>query len=160
MTPEQKELLIKDLCARLPYGVKVMLPDIDRGNCHKFESGIFTLHEINIYGLIEIFEEEIGVISIEDVKPILFPLSAINEEIEANGEKVKIYGIINNNFEHRFFIDSDGDISIEGDDASYVYLHEYSFILDTFHSYHIDYRNLIGQGLAISVFDLPENPYK
>lgn len=160
MTQQDKELLIKDLCARLPYGVKVQTPDIDRGNCHKFESGIFTLHEINIYGLVEIFEEEIGVISIEDIKPILFPMSAINQEIEVNGEKVKIYGIINNNFNHRFFIDSDGDISIEGDDASYVYLKEYSFILDTFHRYHIDYRNLIGKGLAISVFDLPENPYK
>lgn len=160
MTREDKQLLITDLCARLPYGVKVITPDIDRGNCHKFESGVFTLHEINIYGLAEIFEEEIGVISVEDIKPILFPLSAINQEIEVNGEKVKICSIVDNNFEHRFFIDNDGDISIEGDNASYIYLQEYIFILNTFNRYHIDYRGFIDKGLVISVFDLPENPYK
>ena len=27
MTQEQKDLLLKDLCARLPYGVKVSTPD-------------------------------------------------------------------------------------------------------------------------------------
>ena len=28
MTPEDKELLVKDLCARLPYGVKISIPDL------------------------------------------------------------------------------------------------------------------------------------
>lgn len=163
MTREDKQLLITDLCARLPYGVKVQVPDIDRGNCHKFESGIFTLHEINIYGLVEIFEEEIGVISIEDIKPILFPLSAINQEIEVNGEKITIGCTWKDTslpeLETRFRIDKEGNLFYDVCGAL-VPLNDYTYAIDTFHRYHIDYRGLIDKGLAISVFDLPENPYK
>lgn len=148
MTQQDKQLLITDLCARLPYGVKVSEgEDIYSVNVHLISSVDSTL---NYY-----------ITKDCPIKPILFPLSALTQEIEVNGEKVKIYGIINNNFDHKFFIDSAGDISLEGDDyVSYVFLAEYSFILDAFNKYHIDYRNLIGKGLAISVFDLPENPYK
>lgn len=153
MTREDKQLLITDLCARLPYGVKVMTPDIDRGNAHKFESGIFTLHEINIYGLIEIFEEEIGVISIEDIKPILFPLSvAKNQGIEVNGEKILLkkweIRTIEEHGYHQFQVQS-----FTSFEDSYP-------LLDLLNRYHIDYRGLIDKGLAISVFDLHENPYK
>lgn len=155
MTQEDKQLLITDLCARLPYGVKVITPDIDRGNCHKFESGVFTLHEINIYGLAEIFEEEIGVISVEDIKPILFPLSAINQEIEVNGEKV----CVRRNIEDiQLTIDETGDL--DTDDIWSINPYEYIKVPDTFNRYHIDYRGLIDKGLAISVLALPENPYK
>lgn len=159
MTQEDKQLLITDLCARLPYGVKVMTPDIDRGNAHKFESGIYTLDSIDSRGHIEVYEEDIGLIYAPYIKPILFPLSAINQEIEVNGKEIGIGKIINKHFEHYYFIDSEGDIGI-ADGEEYVYCREYSFIIDTFHRYHIDYRNLIGKGLAISVFDLHENPYK
>ena len=33
MTSEDKELLLKDLCARLPYGVKIELMPITKGKC-------------------------------------------------------------------------------------------------------------------------------
>ena len=69
-----KELLLKDLCARLPYGVIVETP---KGKGH--------VCNINI----TIFGSEIGVnvnstirdnFSINDVKPYLFPLSSMTEE--------------------------------------------------------------------------------
>lgn len=74
MTQENKELLLKDLCARLPYGVIVETP---KGKGH--------VCDINL----TIFGSEIGVnvnptirdnFSINDVKPYLFPFSSMTEE--------------------------------------------------------------------------------
>lgn len=74
MTQEHKELLLKDLCARLPYGVIV-------------ETLKGKGHACNINHTI--FGTEIGVninptirdnFSINDVKPYLFPLSSMTEE--------------------------------------------------------------------------------
>ena len=61
MTQEQKDLLLKDLCARLPYRVKV-----------KFEYVITSPAEI--IGINKFFIEcEDVSADIEDVKPYLFP---------------------------------------------------------------------------------------
>ena len=84
MTPEDKELLIKDLCARLPYGVIVETP---KGNGH--------VCDINL----TIFGYEFGVnvnptirdnFSISYIKPYLFPLSSMTDEQE------KEYNNLNN----------------------------------------------------------------
>lgn len=42
MKTEEKDLLLKDLCARLPYGVKIQTPT----NCWTSEEGICELKEI------------------------------------------------------------------------------------------------------------------
>ena len=70
MTQEQKELLLKDLCARLHYGVKV----------NNEIQGDFE-----IYGVCEnyIFARSItnhADFHIEKIKPYLFPLSSMTEE--------------------------------------------------------------------------------
>lgn len=74
MTQENKELLLKDLCARIPYGVIVETP---KGKGH--------VCDINL----TIFGYEFGVnvnptirdnFSISYVKPYLFPLSSMTEE--------------------------------------------------------------------------------
>ena len=68
MTQEQKDLLLKDLCARLPYGVKV-----------KFEYVIIS--PAKIIGINKFFIEcEDISADIEDIKPYLFPLSSMTEE--------------------------------------------------------------------------------
>lgn len=74
MTQEDKELLLKDLCARLPYKVKISIPEL------------FTKKE-QIETLNEIFKGEDGLyrvndsgILIEYVKPYLFPLSSMTKE--------------------------------------------------------------------------------
>lgn len=150
MTQQDKELLIKDLCARLPYGVKVLTPDIDRGNVNKFESGIYTLDSIDTRGHIEVYEEDMGLIYAPHVKPILFPLSAIKRKIKVNGEKVIVAKLLTSDI--RGVVVGLGRIAIPIEPVVPLF--------DTFHRYHIDYRGLIDKGLAISVFDLPENPYK
>lgn len=62
MTQEDKELLFKDLCERLPYGVKV-----------KTEEGKhplpFTPYHLDFY------KHDIG-----EIKPYLFPMSSMTEE--------------------------------------------------------------------------------
>lgn len=68
MTPEQKELLLKDLCARLPYGVKLQF------------SYIITSPAI-LKGIDnDLIICDIAICELEDVKPYLLPLSSMTEE--------------------------------------------------------------------------------
>lgn len=64
MTQEQEELLLKDLCARLPYGVIL--------NCCEIVSEPLT--RISYKGLVN------DDYDIDEVKPYLFPLSSMTEE--------------------------------------------------------------------------------
>ena len=64
MTQEQENLLLKDLCARLPYGVIL--------NCCEIVSEPLTL--ISYKGLVN------NDYDIDEVKPYLFPLSSMTEE--------------------------------------------------------------------------------
>ena len=61
MTQEEKELLLRDICARLPYGVKFQAED----------SNVYTLDAANYFAL-----------QVEDVvfKPYLRPMSSMTEE--------------------------------------------------------------------------------
>ena len=71
MKQEHKELLRRDLCARLPYGIKASYYGADE-ECETWDEvdGVaFDYVEIGQYSL-----------PIERVKPYLFPLSSMNEE--------------------------------------------------------------------------------
>jgi hypothetical protein len=74
MKNEQKDLLLKDICSRLPYGVKISIPDL-------------WTQEREIEILDEIFKGDDGLYRvnskgqcIEYIKPYLFPMSSITEE--------------------------------------------------------------------------------
>ena len=71
MIQEDKELLLKDLCARLPYGVKIKLIrwDIDEGMYINT-----TLEPDDIERLLNVEEGD------TEIKPYLFPLSSMTEE--------------------------------------------------------------------------------
>ena len=73
MTQEDKELLLKDLCARLPYGVKVKV---------KYYDDNWRLLAIYTNGTTYV-TRDIGYpieTCFEDCKPYLFPLSSMTEE--------------------------------------------------------------------------------
>lgn len=70
MTQEQKKLLLKDLSARLPYGVKCRYQHIQY-----VETG--KIIDINMFGRVNI---DGHIKDICDVRPYLFPLSSITEE--------------------------------------------------------------------------------
>lgn len=73
MTHADKELLLKDLCARLSYGVKVQ-----DTYYNSLEPATIWLLDINAQK-VRLFADE-GYQSIEYIKPYLFPLSSITEE--------------------------------------------------------------------------------
>lgn len=68
MTKEDKDLLLKDLCGRLPYGVKISVDD-------KVE----TVQGINILDTVVEYDSWLSS-DIEEVKPYLFPLESMTEE--------------------------------------------------------------------------------
>ena len=72
MTQENKDLLLRDLCARLPYGVKIQVPYEDG-------SGYFaeTVWEVDNDGP---FHVNGWGIEYEYVKPYLFPLSSMTDK--------------------------------------------------------------------------------
>lgn len=72
MTQEDKELLFKDLCGRLPYGIKVQHQHQD------YLNEVQTIEKISKkYGEIET-ESVLGFV--DDFKPYLFPMSSMTEE--------------------------------------------------------------------------------
>ena len=77
MTNNDKELLMKDLCSRLPYGVKISVND-------KIESlqGINVLDNIVEYGSFLSCD-------IEEVKPYLLPLSSMTGEQKSSHNFLK-----------------------------------------------------------------------
>ena len=86
MTQEDKDLLLKDLCGRLPYGVKIQTPT----NCWTSEK--------NIRELKEIFKGDDGLFRIGDVgtlieysKPYLFPMSNMTDEQEEEYNNLNCY---------------------------------------------------------------------
>lgn len=73
MINEDKELLLKDLCARLPYGVIVEIP---------IDDDLYKLLSINSNRGIALVGEEFFVTTteVEEIRPYLFPLSSMTEE--------------------------------------------------------------------------------
>lgn len=72
MTIENKELLLKDLCARLPYGVKV-----DYNNCAYEVLSIDKYNEeLTIWEIPGYYPD----VRLEEVKPYLFPMSSMTME--------------------------------------------------------------------------------
>ena len=72
MKPEEKDLLLKDLCARLPYGVKVQYNG----------SSIRLIQAIGIEGNEPYFKskEVAGWLDVESCKPYLRPMSSQTSE--------------------------------------------------------------------------------
>ena len=71
MTYEDKELLLKDLCARLPYGVKVESVFINTDTKKRKSCGIEVFDATCILMIRDGFGE---------FKPYLFPLSSMTEK--------------------------------------------------------------------------------
>ena len=129
MTQEEKDLLLKDIFGRIPYGVKCSYLDIEfnnttHGNLESFEYDddkdiIFVIDGIGIYS--------------EHVKPYLFPISSMTE-----GQRKEYHNLCS------VGIDECGDI---------IYFDTYESI-DYLNKNKFDYRYLIPMGLAIDATGL------
>ena len=84
MTQEEKELLWKDLCARLPYGVIVDNPSPAGGMWDEVISIDTSTKTVTLLYNGPVF-------SIDEVKPYLFPLSSMTEEQEKEYNNLNCY---------------------------------------------------------------------
>ena len=142
MTQKDKELLLKDLTARLPYGVKIELSWWDMGEWISIDT---TLEPKCIE---ELLNDEDGDI---EINPYLFPLSSMTEEQEKEIQEITgnpDYACITRKTDGLElwlnFIDTDPTIWL---DAIFE-------VQDYLNKNHFDYRGLIEKGLAIDATGL------
>ena len=95
MRQEDKELLLIDLCGRLPYGVKVSVNQSQLQNYDYkwknwgFEEEPQEIDGVSIYGVtFGCMDMSDGVIGFEFIKPYLFPLSSMTEEQKNELQKI------------------------------------------------------------------------
>ena len=145
MTQEDKELLLKDLSARLPYGVKILQGDVV----------METLQSIckvgdNDYTVNPITNDMYNGFHIEQVKPYLRPMSSMTEE-EKKDLKSSTCPFGTGYFNEKYLI---CPLNHLGEQISYEFM---SGILDWLNKNHFDYRGLIEKRLAL---EAPEGMYK
>lgn len=151
MTQENKELLLKDLCGRLPFGV-IGRCEIDASYDTSFDT-IFQIHKFDaeVYGIKEdlllvnpliedndeqtFTEEEVADgVAILDFTPYLFPMSSMTEEKWEEYQKIRMIDWVH------------GDIN-----GTFI---NAGLIVDWLNRNHFDYRGLIEKGLAIDATNL------
>ena len=130
MTQTQKELLFKDICCRLPYGVKAYVRHYSKLD-RKWYEGIYTIESAypflnNIFVCSERGSVEV-IVGYDDyeIKPYLFPMSIMTEEQEK---------------EFLYTLSSDGNITYD--------------TVEWLNENHFDYRGLIENELAIDATGL------
>ena len=138
METKDKELLLKDLCARLPYGVvchyDVIVPMV--GKVKSYD----RLHAISEFDSKPCFQfmGNRDIFDFDNIKPYLFPMSSMTEEQRKEYNSI-IYK----------------EIELHAD-RYYDVIEVISFeeLQDFYHKYHIDYRGFIDKGLAIDATGL------
>ena len=132
MKQEDKELLLKDLSARFPYGVKFKAED---------EECIRVIHYIKDE---EVYIREYRNLPywIDTIKPYLRPMSSMTKEEKKKLQEIAVALSYNKD-----------DIMIGTQINSFRQL---DGVLDLFNSHHLDWRGLIEKGLAL---EAPEGMY-
>lgn len=135
MTQEDKELLIKDLSARLPYEIKASYYGTDEEmECIDIVEGIIIDNNdaeiiIGQYGL-----------SVEKVKPYLFPPSSMTEE-----QREKYESLCETSYTRHYEC---------GPIAYNTKFHDTVESIDYLIENHFDYRELIPKGLVLDATGL------
>lgn len=126
MTPEQKDLLLRDLCARLPYGVKVIC---------ETEKSIFEVEAITSYSCVCPKDKNyLHNIDDDEIKPCLFPMSSMTDEDYAIYSKI--------------WEDTGKTAYLEGCHHLISTIKAYKTATDFLLSKHYDINGLIPMGLA------------
>lgn len=134
MTQEQKDLILKDLCARLPYGVKCCIYNFGENTIRIKEDILWSVQGDNILTLKSCVEKGEAYMY-HQIKPYLFPLSSMTEE-----QKQEYTYIVN------YISPDDTDNWKEGE---FIYVEQFSQLMHFYHINHLDYMGLIPKGLAI-----------
>ena len=140
MKQENKELLFKDLCARLPYGVK-FLRESWNFEWDQELSVIEVLEDIDKDGYIN----NTKVYNVEDIKPYLFPISSMTRE-----QLFEVQEMLGKN---EIEIE-DGFLHIVDSDRNVITYLEILALLEWFYKNHFDVYGLIPMGLALDATNL------
>ena len=145
MTKKDKELLFKDLSARLPYGVKVEIKHYDNAwELLAIYTNGTTYASRDVGYPIETY--------FEDCKPYLFPMSSMTDEQKK--ELLELTG-----YEARceescgfdswgFYVNIVGEYKYE-DGKQSIILYPDDIGIDWLNKNHFDYRGLIEKGIAL-----------
>lgn len=145
MKQEDKELLLRDLFARLPYGVKC-----ENFN-HVYGKNVFKVTDIRENGYIcgTINNQHCwAVFNPLELKPYLFPLSSMTEE-----QKEELFF---NYIHNDIYFDDFNDYFLAGElwHDICVSMDVLPELIDWLNKNHFDYRGLIDKGLAIDATNL------
>jgi hypothetical protein len=138
MTEEDKALLLKDLSARLPYGVKIALKnngsyhhenvakkgDVTIDKLKGFTGSYFNIYHNNPLDW-DWYDDDID---IEDIKPYLFPMSSMTDEQKEEFDRLYTFDAL--------IIEPQWEL------------------IDWLNKNHFDYRGLIPMGLALDATGL------
>ena len=126
MTQEDKELLLKDPCARLLYKVKCCIYNFGEDTVRIKEDILWSVRGDNILTLKSCVENREAYMY-HQIKPYLFPLSNMTD-----GQKSQLNFCL----------------------TRIKFAYDASLIIDWLNKNHFDYRGLIGRGLAIDATNL------
>ena len=161
MTQEDKELLLKDLCARLPYGVHVLVKDTFKYSTVPFNNTYLKASDIpaliDSISLDERYnkkDKRFNKIIKEhkdflEFKPCLFPFSSITkEQKEELNEKFNVQFSGNSIYSIHYHSEGCWDTDLELD------LQDWLWFINWCYKNHVDINGLIEKGLAIDATGL------
>lgn len=141
MTQEEKELLLKDLCARLMYKPKALVNGHLATILGIDENVVIVCINGNDY-------KDETVVSADnnsdDVKPYLRPMSSMTEKEKHELLRFRVVNL---------------DMDNNAIDVCCVGFENHAKVQDYLNSIHVDYRGLLEKGLAIEITE-ENNPYE
>ena len=135
MEQEDKELLLRDLCARLPYGVKVKTNNIN-------------ILKLGTHTRVGEYVTDVT----EPCKPYLFPLSSMTEGQTEEVHNLIYQGVSESIEETKEWLKTRKENELRP--ITLTYILSYTLVIDWFCKNHFDYRGLIPMGLAMDATNL------
>lgn len=145
MTQEEKQLLLKDLCARLPYHTKI---DTGVQGISTLDSSWYEINRMNLEYDSDVF------------LPYLRPMSSMTEEERMEFSKLLDVRYCEEDWEGHISTSYCIEIDNVYTDDKGIIKYPSSFSMDAIdwlNAHHFDYRGLIEKGLAL---EAPEDMYK
>ena len=134
MTQKEKELLLKDLCARLLYGVKFSLGD---NNLYMIKGVDLIVTDEGNWEYV-VTAKGIEAIEIKYVKPYLRPMSSMTEEQKKEFDQLL-------------------ELELKAINDEIDPMQATIFEVDFYNKHHLDWRGLIPKDLAL---EAPKDMYK
>lgn len=147
MTQEEKFLLLKDLCSRLPYKprVRYYYHSIGSAAINGYsDEGYLSYQNLEDFSLYPKYGLEKT--RVYNISPYLRPMSYLTAE-----EICKIENIIGDAFTYR-----DGTLTLNTEEIIRIPIYKISNLIQFMYSRYLDFNNLIPMGLAL---EAPEGMY-